>query len=233
MKPTLQIICCNLIHALPERAHLLLRLNHHGPPVRFESLGLYPLSQKVSSIICYLLARPSQMRPYTKSPRSLPSSLPVSCLAIDQPPLSVYHHQSTKLALWPFTMSNAPLLTVALGVAILRTPDHRINLHLRIHSVIPISRLRGGYLSKRLLRKVRRRRGRTVLPAHLLACLGYPSSRAIHRQTGHVALFDGLHLTPRIMLRCPCLDHPGLQARPLPRKCAVGQKSLNLRESLI
>ena len=225
MKSILQIIFCNLLHALPEKAHLLLRLSHHLP-VRFDSSDLYPLFQKMSSTIYCLLPRPSQPRPYIKSPHLFPSSLPISRLTIDHPPPSVYHH------LCPFTMSNDRLPSVALGAATSRTPDHRISLLLTIHSATPTVHLRGGFLLERLLRKVRHHLGRSILPGHPPAYSGYLSSRAIHRKTGHVALFGGLHPTLRIVLRCPPLEYPGLRSRPPLRKCAVGQKSLDFPGSL-
>jgi hypothetical protein len=160
----------------------------------FGSLDLYLLCRRMSSIIYCQLQKPPRAQPSTESLPSLPFSLPISCRPIAHPILSANHHPSSRIVLCPSKTSN-DLLSGVFGVPTSRIPVRQASLPLTIHSMIPIAHPRGGYLSTKLLHNVRRRLGRTALLAHLLACLGGRSSRAIHRKIGHAAPFDDILLT--------------------------------------
>jgi hypothetical protein len=55
-----------------------------------------------------------------------------------------------------------------------------------------IARLRGGYLSEKLLLSVLVRLERIILPAHLLEYSGDLFLRVLHRKIGYAAPFDHL-----------------------------------------
>lgn len=176
-----------LIHLLPRQRDIVSWSSHH---VRFGNSGLFPLSQRMSSIIYCQLQKLSQPRPWIKFLPSLPFPLPINRLAINRPPLSITHRPSNTMALWLSTVSKGRLQSVVLGEAISRIPSRRTSLVFTVHSMTPIARLRGGYLLETLSRRVRHRLGRTLLPYSDVL-----SSRVVHRKTGHAAPFDDLLLT--------------------------------------
>lgn len=196
-------------------------LDHH---VRFESSGLYLLYQRVSSITYCQRQKQPQPHPSTKFLHSLPFSLPINCLMVSHPPPSINHCPSSKAVQWSSKFND--LLNGVLGEATSRIPDHRENWALTIRCMIPIAHRRGGYLSVKLLPRVRRHLGKTVLPVHLLAYSDGQSSRATHRKTVRAALFND-PLTYAITLLWHTLGYPNSRPQPHLGRCDVDQKSRN------